>query len=166
MSVCLLHGLVLLPCGISGKLTIPSKSLLSLLASCSLFCYALCCDTYHLLIMPPILLNQASNPPCPTKPLFAYVTALLNPSYSVVSCRWRLEFVPCWNMDICWDITISLIYINASIYLVKGGRLGLMPGVLFHFCRPSYRHIGVMFPDFAFLTRLAYNGNPLTVHLE
>src|SRR3954468_17898341 len=26
--VCLLHGLVLLPCGISGKMTIPSKSLL------------------------------------------------------------------------------------------------------------------------------------------
>ena len=40
MSVCLLHGLVLLPCGISGKMTTPSKSLLSLLASCSLFCYA------------------------------------------------------------------------------------------------------------------------------
>ncbi|XP_073355327.1 uncharacterized protein [Aegilops tauschii subsp. strangulata] len=32
-SVCLLHGLVLLPCGISGKMTIPSKSLLSFLAS-------------------------------------------------------------------------------------------------------------------------------------
>ena len=44
--------------------------------------------------------------------------------------------------------------INASIYLVKGGRLGLMPGVLFHSCRPSFRHIGVMFLDFAFLTRL------------
>ena len=39
-SVCLLHGLVLLPCGISGKMIIPSKSLLSLLASCLLFCYA------------------------------------------------------------------------------------------------------------------------------
>ena len=56
--------------------------------------------------------------------------------------------------------------INASIYLVKGGRLGLMPGVLFHSFRPSFRHIGVMFPDFAFLTRLGYNGNPLTVRLE
>ena len=40
MYICLLHGLVLLPCGISGKMTIPSKSLLSLFASCSLFCYA------------------------------------------------------------------------------------------------------------------------------
>ena len=44
--------------------------------------------------------------------------------------------------------------INASIYLVKGGRLGLMPGVLFHSCRPSFRHNDVMFLDFAFLTRL------------
>ena len=59
-----------------------------------------------------------------------------------------------------------LVHLNAPIYLVKGGRLGLMPGVLFHSCRPSFRHISVMFPDFAFLTRLGYNGNPLTVRLE
>ena len=59
-----------------------------------------------------------------------------------------------------------LVYLNAPIYFVKGERLGLMPGVLFHSFRPSYRHIGVMFPDFAFLTRLGYNGNPLTVRLE
>ena len=51
--------------------------------------------------------------------------------------------------------------INASIYLVKGGRLGLMPGVLFHFCRPSIRHTGVLFPDFAFLTRLDDLWDPL-----
>ena len=51
--------------------------------------------------------------------------------------------------------------INASIYLVKGGRLSLMPGVLFHSCRPSFRHTGVMFPDFAFLTRLGDLWNPL-----
>ena len=43
--------------------------------------------------------------------------------------------------------------INASIYLVKGGRLGLMPGILFHSCRSSFRHTGVMFLDFALLTR-------------
>ena len=60
---------------------------------------------------------------------------------------------------------ISYLF-NASIYLVKGGRLGLMPGVLFHSCRPSFRHIGVMFLDFAFLTWLGYNGTPLTVRLE
>ena len=56
--------------------------------------------------------------------------------------------------------------INASIYLVKGGRLRLMPGVLFHSCRPSFCHTGVMFLDFAFLTRWGYNGNPFTVRLE
>ena len=56
--------------------------------------------------------------------------------------------------------------INASLYLVKGGRLSLMPGVLFHSWRPSFRLTGVMFLDFAFLTRLGYNGNPLTVRLE
>ena len=51
--------------------------------------------------------------------------------------------------------------INASIYLVKGGRLGLMPGVLFRSCRPSFRHTGVMFLDFAFLTRLGDLWDPL-----
>ena len=51
--------------------------------------------------------------------------------------------------------------INASIYLVKGGRLGLMPGVLFHSSRPSFRHTSVMFPDFAFLMRLGDLWDPL-----
>ncbi|XBI37025.1 hypothetical protein VPH35_122445 [Triticum aestivum] len=86
-SVCLRHGLVLLPSGISGKMTIPSKSLLSLLASCSLYSYAYAAIPTLCYIMPPILSCQASNPPCPSKPLFGYVTALLTPSYSVVSCR-------------------------------------------------------------------------------
>ena len=60
----------------------------------------------------------------------------------------------------CWDIIIISYLINASIYLVKGGRLGLMPGVLFHSCRPSFHHTGVMFLDFAFLTRLDVMGTP------
>ena len=44
----------------------------------------------------------------PSKTLFGYVTALLSPSYSVVSCRWSwsLFHVGTW---ICWDITIYLI---------------------------------------------------------
>ena len=78
-----------------------------------------------------------------------------------------MEFVPCWNLIIVGiSLLLYLVYFNAFIYLVKGGRLGLMPGVLFHSCCPSFRHIGVMFPDFAFLTRLGYNGNLLTVRLE
>ena len=139
-------------------MAIPSKSLLSLLASCSLFCYAAIPTTCY--IMPPILPCQASNPPCPSKPLFGYVTALFSPSYSVASCMWRLEFVPYWNMFIVGISLLYLVYFNASIYLVKGGRLGLMPGVLFQSCHPSFRHIGVMFLDFAFLTWLGVMGTP------
>ena len=51
--------------------------------------------------------------------------------------------------------------INASIYLVKGGRLGLMPGVLFRSCRPSFLHTGVIFPYFAFLMRLGDLWDPV-----
>ena len=79
---------------VAGKMTIPSNSLLSLLASCSLFCYAYAATPTTCYIMPPIL-PWASNPPCPSKPLFVDVTALLSPSYSIASCRWRLELVPC-----------------------------------------------------------------------
>ena len=71
-----------------------------------------------------------------------------------------MKFVPRWNMDIVGITLLSLIYFNASIYLVKGGRLGLMPGVLFHSCRPGFRHTSVMFLDFAFLTRLGVMGTP------
>ena len=51
--------------------------------------------------------------------------------------------------------------INASIYLVKGGRLGLMPGVSFHSRRPSFHHTGVMFFDFVSLTRSGDLWDPL-----
>ncbi|KAM3328572.1 hypothetical protein ACQJBY_025987 [Aegilops geniculata] len=65
-SVCLLLGIVLLPCGISGKMTIPSKSLLSLLVSCSLFCYAYAA-------IPTTCLSCL--PFCQTKPLTHLVLA-------------------------------------------------------------------------------------------
>ena len=71
-----------------------------------------------------------------------------------------MKFVPCWNMDIVGISLLSLIYFNAPIYLVKGGRLGLMSSVLFHSCRPSFRHTDVMFLDFAFLRRLGVMGTP------
>ena len=78
-----------------------------------------------------------------------------------------MEFVPCWNMFIVGiSLLLYVVYFNASINMVKGGSLGLMPGVLFHSFCPSFRHIGVMFLDFAFLMRLGYNWNPLTVRLE
>ena len=120
-----------------------------------------CYDAYHLLVSLPNCHEPLTFDTIPSKPLFGYVTALLSPSYSVASCRWRLEFVPCWNMFVVGISLLYLDYFNAPIYLVKGGRLGLMPGVLFHSCRPSFRHTGVMFPDFAFLTRLGDLWDPL-----
>ena len=88
------------------KMTIPSKSLLSLLASCSLYCYAALTTTCY--IIPPILPCQASNPPFLANHCFAKLPLLLSPSYSVTSCRWSWSWfhVGTW---ICWDITISLI---------------------------------------------------------
>ena len=105
-SVSLLHGLVLLPSVISGKMTIPSKSLLSLLASCSLYCYDALPTTCY--IMPPMLPCQASNHPFLANRCLAKLPLLLSPSYSVASCRWSWSWfhVGTW---IFWLITISLI---------------------------------------------------------
>ena len=71
-----------------------------------------------------------------------------------------MKISPWWTGFWLGYHNISYI-INASIYLVKGGRLGLLPSVLFHSCRPSFRHNGVMFLDFAFLTRLGDLWEPL-----
>ena len=67
-------------------------------------------------------------------------------------------------MDMLGYHLISYL-INASIYFAKGGTLGLLLGVLFHSCRPSFCHTGVMFLDFAFLTRLGDLWDPLNSSL-
>ena len=72
-SVCLLHGLALLPCGISGKMTIPSKSLLSLLASCPFYCHATLPTTCFSSL--PNCHEPLTFVTLPSKPLFGYVTA-------------------------------------------------------------------------------------------
>ena len=147
-------------------MTIPSKSLLSLLARCSLFCYAYatipttclsCLPYFH---VKPLTHHVLANHCLAMLPLCsAPLIALL-----VAGEAWRSFLVG--TLFIVGISPYYLVYLNAPIYLVKGGRLGLMPSVLFHSCRPSFRHIGVMFPDFAFLMRLGDNGNPLTVRLE
>src|SRR3954467_11273971 len=48
---------------LAGKMTIPSKSFLSLLARCSLFCYAYAAIPTTCYIMPPILPCQTPNHP-------------------------------------------------------------------------------------------------------
>ena len=82
----LLHGLVLIPCGISGKMTI-TLDLTTIIAM-------LVASFYRFAVLP--ITCSSSLPNChepltfdtlPSKPLLGYVTALLSPSYSVVSCR-------------------------------------------------------------------------------
>jgi len=83
----LLHGIVLLPCGISGKMT-ATLDLTTIIAM-------LVASFYRYAALP--IICSSSLPNChepltfdtlPSKPLLGYVTALLSPSYSVVSCRW------------------------------------------------------------------------------
>ena len=91
-SVRLFHGLVLLPCGISGKMT-ATLDLTTIIAM-------LIASFYRFTTLPIFCLSSLPN--ChepltfntlPSKPLFGYVTALLSPSYSVVSCRWSWRFL-------------------------------------------------------------------------
>src|SRR3954467_14995661 len=101
----------------ADKMTIPSKSLLSSLARCSLFCYAysaipttcLSCLPYrqtkpltHLVLANRCL---AKLPLC-SAPLIALLVAGED---EVCSLLEHGVVVPCWNMFTCWDITISLI---------------------------------------------------------
>ena len=95
----------------------------------------------------------------PSKPLFGYVTALLSPLIALLVAG-EVEDCSMVNRIMLGYHNISYL-INASIYLVRGGRLGLMPGVLFHSCRPSFCHTGIMFVEFAFLTRLGDLWDPL-----
>ena len=85
-SVCLLHGLVLLPCGISGKMTI-TLDLTTIIAM-------LVASFYRFAALPifcssslPICHEPLTFDTLPSKPLIDYVTALLSPSYSIASRR-------------------------------------------------------------------------------
>ena len=143
----------------AGKMTIPWKSLLSLLARCSLCCYAYA-------TIPTTCLSCL--PYCHVKPLTHLVLANRCLAMLPLCSAPLIALLVAGEVEVCSLVErIMLGYhnisylINASIYLVKGGRLGLMPGVLFHSCRPSFRHTGVMFLDFAFLTRLGDLWDPL-----
>ena len=88
----LLHGFVLLPCGISGKMnaTLDLTTIIAMLVA----------SFYRYAALP--IICSSSLPNChepltfdtlPSKPLLGYVTALLSPSYSVASCRWSWRFL-------------------------------------------------------------------------
>ena len=111
----LLHGSVLLPCGISGKMTIPldTFTIIAMLSVSMLSLYV----ALPILLSAPLLvaMKPLTFDTFLAKPLFGYVTRLLSPSYSVVSCRWRWRSFQVGTC--CWNITISIIIIiNTPIY--------------------------------------------------
>ena len=83
----LLHGLVLLPSGISGKMT-ATLDLTTIIAM-------LVASFYRYAALPITCLSSHPILPCqpltfftlPSKLFLGYVTTLLSPSYSIVSCR-------------------------------------------------------------------------------
>ena len=104
----LLHGLVLLPSGISGKMT-ATLDLTTIIAM-------LVASFYRFAALP--IFCSSSLPILPwTSNLWhlsyanhwlAMLPLLLSPSYSVVSCRWSWRLLH-GGQDFGWDITISLI---------------------------------------------------------
>ena len=86
-----------------GKMTIPSKSLLSLLASCSLYCYATIPTTCY--IMPLILPCQASNPPFLANCCLAMLQLLLSPLIALLVAG-EVEACSMLEHGYCWDIII------------------------------------------------------------
>ena len=114
--------------GFQARWPLSSISLLSLLASC--FVLLLCCATYHLFTMPPILPCQ----PLTFSPFLANRCLAMLPlcSATLIALLVAGEVEDCSMMDKIMLGYHNISYlINASIYLVKVGRLGLMPGVLF-----------------------------------
>ena len=97
----------------AGKMTIPSKSLLSLLASCSLFCYATIPTTFY--SMPPIF---------HVKPLTHLVLAnrclamlpLCSAHLIALLVAGEIEVYPCLEHGYVGISLLYLIYFNASMY--------------------------------------------------
>ena len=82
----LLHGFVLLPSGISGKMTI-TLDLITIIAMLVASFYRFAGYLSLVLQASQFAMSASNLFTLPSKPLFGYVTTLLSPSYSVVSCR-------------------------------------------------------------------------------
>ena len=146
---------------LAGKMTIPSISLLSLLASNrSIVMLALPAIVYHASLLPCQTSNQ------PVLETIVWLCHRLCSAPLIALLVAGEDEVCSWSEHGYFGISQYLLFrLMHLIYLVKGGRLGLMPGDLFHSCRLSFRHTGVMFLDFAFLTRLGDLWDPLNSSL-
>ena len=106
-SACLLHGLVLLPCGISGKMTatLDLTTIIAMLVA-SFYCYAalpITCSSSLPNCHEPLTFDTL-----PSKPLFGYVTALLSPLIALLVAG---EVEDCSMVDrIMFGISQYLLY--------------------------------------------------------
>ena len=104
----LLHGLVLLPNGISGKMTatLDLTTIIAMLVA-SFYRYAAlpitCLSSHPILPWTSNLWHLSHANRC-----LAMLPLLLSPSYSIASCRWSWRLLH-GGQDFGWDITISLI---------------------------------------------------------
>ena len=104
----LLHGLVLLPSGISGKMTATlDLTIIIAMLVASFYRYAAlpitCLSSHPILPWTSNLWHLSYANRC-----LAMLPLLLSPSYSVASCRWSWRLLH-GGQDFGWDITISLI---------------------------------------------------------
>ena len=85
-SLRLLHGLILLPSGISGKMTV-TLDLITIIAMLVALFYRYAALPITCSSILPNCHEPLTFDTLPSKPLLGYVTALRSPSYSIVSCR-------------------------------------------------------------------------------
>ena len=137
------HGSDLLQSGIPGKMIITLDTITSFaLLDVSMLSFGLA--TYHLFESLPIAMIKPL-----TSTTYANLCLAMLPHAQALLIALLVAGAVCSMMGHGY-LGISLYHaylINSSIHLVKGGRLGLLPGVLFHSCRPSFRNTGVMFLD-------------------
>ena len=113
----LLHGLVLLPCGISGKMTatLDLTTIIAMLVA-SFYCFAalpIICSSVL-----PIAMSAYNLFTLPSKPLLGYVTALLSPLIALLVAG---EVEDCSMVDRIMLGYHNISYlINVSIYIGKG----------------------------------------------
>ena len=89
----------------AGKMNIPSKSLLSLLDSCSLYCYVTIPTPCY--IIPPILPCQASNPPFLANRCLAMLPLCSAPLITLLVAG-EDEVCSMLEHGYCWDIIIII----------------------------------------------------------
>ena len=106
-SVRLLHGLVLLPCGISGKMT-ATLDLTTIIAMLVASFYRFAALPITCLSSLPYCHEPLTFDTFPMQTVAWLCCRFAQPSYSVASCRWSWRLLH-GGQDFGWDITISLI---------------------------------------------------------